>query len=86
MIQEKYGRKSANADFQCAKLEMCKTFATKFFAATIEPGNFVNKRVQSYICTKFGHFSSKKWAQECQKKAWFIKWSIMHIFNEAEPP
>ena len=27
----------------------------------------INQHVQSYICTKFGDLSSKKWAQECQK-------------------
>ena len=37
------------------------------------------------MCTKFGDLSLKNESRNAKIDE-FIKWSIMHIFNEAEPP
>ena len=48
-------------------------------------GTYIDYHVWTYLYAKFSDFSLKnefrnvKWAQ-------LIKWSIMRIFNEAEPP
>ena len=46
---------------------------------------YIDYHVKPYLCTKFGDFNLKN---EFRNAKWgrLIKWSIMRIFNEAEPP
>ena len=81
-----YGRESVNGDFPCAKLENAKKIANFFLMATMKkPGTFIDDHVKPYLCTKFGDSSLKNEFRNA-KRGRLIKWSIMRIFNEAEPP
>ena len=81
-----YGRESVNGDFPCAKLENAKKIRQKFFLATTQkPGTYIDNHVKPYLCTKFGDSSLNNEFRN-GKRGWLIKWSIMRIFNEAEPP
>ena len=58
----------------------------KFFLATMKkPGTYIDYHVSPYLCTKFGDSSLKNEFRNA-KRGRLIKWSIMRIFNEAEPP
>ena len=48
-------------------------------------GTYIDQHVQSYLYAKFGDFSLKNEFRNV-KRGQLIKWSIMRIFNEAEPP
>ena len=81
-----YARESVNGDFPCAKLENAKKIRQKFFLATMKkPGTYIDYHVKPNLCTTFGDSSLKN---EFRNAKWgrLIKWSIMRIFNEAEPP
>ena len=81
-----YGRESVNGDFPCAKLENAKKKSPKFFFGDYEkPGTYIDYHVKPYLCTKFGDSSLKNEFRNA-KRDWLIKWPIMRIFNEAEPP
>ena len=81
-----YGCESVDDDFLCAKLENAKKNRQKFFLATMKkPGTYINNHVEPYPCTKFGDFSFKNEFRHA-KRGRLIQWSIMRIFNEAEPP
>ena len=49
-----------------------------------KPGTYIDI-VQTYLYAKFGDFSLKNEFRNV-KRGRLIKWSIMCIFNEAEPP
>ena len=81
-----YRRESVNGDFPCAKLENAKKNCQKCFLATMKkPGTYIDNHIKSYLCTKFGDFGLKNEFMNA-KRGQLIKWSIMRIFNEAEPP
>ena len=81
-----YGRESVNGDFPCAKLENAKKIRQIFLMATMKkPGIYIDYHVKPYLCTKFGDSSLKNEFRNA-KRGRLIKWSIMRIFNEAEPP
>ena len=81
-----YGRESVNGDFPCTKLENAKKIRQNFFLATTKkPGTYIDNHVKPYLCTKFGDSSLKNEFRN-GKRGRLIKWSIMRIFNEAEPP
>ena len=81
-----YGRESVNGDFPCAKLENTKKNRWNFCLATMKKaGTYINYHVKPYLCTKFGDSSLKNEFRNA-KRGWLIKWPIMRIFNEAEPP
>ena len=46
---------------------------------------YIDQHLKPYLCTKFGDFSLKNESRNA-KRGRLIKWSIMHIFNKAEPP
>ena len=50
-----------------------------------KPGTYIDYHVKPYLCTKFGDSSLKNEFRNA-KRGRLIKWSIMRIFNEAEPP
>ena len=75
-----YGRESVNGDFPCAKLENVKKNPTMK-----KHGTYIDYHVKPYLCTKFGDSTLKNEFRNA-KRGRLIKWSIMHIFNEAEPP
>ena len=68
-----YGRESVNGDFSV------------FLATMLKPGTYIDYHVKPYLCTKFGDSSLKNEFRNA-KRGLLIKWSIMRIFNEAEPP
>ena len=81
-----YGRESVNSDFPCAKLENAKKNRQKFFLVTMKkPGTYIDYHVKPYHCTKFGDSSLKNKFRNA-KRGWLIKWPILRIFNEVEPP
>ena len=82
-----YGGESVNGDFPCAKLENVKKIRQFFFflATMKKPGTYIDNHVKPYLCTKFGDSSLKNEFRNA-KRGRLIKWSIMRIFNEAEPP
>ena len=81
-----YGCESVNGDFPCAKLENAKKISQNLFLATMKkPGTYIDYHVKPYLCTKFGDSSLKNEFRNA-KRGLLIKWSIMRIFNEAEPP
>ena len=45
----------------------------------------IEYHIKPYLCTKFGDSSLKNEFRNA-KRGQLIKWSIMRIFNEAEPP
>ena len=81
-----YGRESVNGDFPCAKLENEeKNRQKKILAIMRKPGTDIDYHIKPYLCTKFGDSSLKNEFRNA-KRGQLIKWSIMRIFNEAEPP
>ena len=50
-----------------------------------KPGTYIDYHVKPHLCTKFGDSSLKNEFRNA-KRVRLIKWSIMRIFNEAEPP
>ena len=81
-----HGRESANSDFPFAKLENVKKNSPKTFLVTIKKTRtYIDKHVKTYLNAKFGDFSLKNEFRNV-KTGGLIKWSIMHIFNEAEAP
>ena len=80
-----YGRESVNGDFPCEKLENAKKKRQLFLATMRKPGTYIDNHVKPYLCTKFGDSSLKNEFRN-DKRDRLIKWSIMRIFNEAEPP
>ena len=46
---------------------------------------YIDYHVKPHLCTKFGDSSLKNEFRNA-KRVRLIKWSIMRIFNEAEPP
>ena len=81
-----YGRESVNGDFPCAKLENATKIRQNLLMATMSnPGTYIDYHVKPYLCTKFGDSSLKSEFRNA-KRGRLIKWSIMRIFNEAEPP
>ena len=81
-----YGRESVNGDFPCAKLENEKKNRQNFFLAIMKkPGTCIDYHIKPYLCTKFDDSSLKNEFRNA-KRGQLIKWSIMRIFNEAEPP
>ena len=48
-------------------------------------GTYIDNHVETYLYAKFGDLSLKN---EFRNVKWgrLIKWSIMRIFDEAEPP
>ena len=50
-----------------------------------KPGTYIDYNVKPYLCTKFGDCSLKNESRNA-KRGRLIKWSIMRIFSEAEPP
>ena len=72
--------------FHVRSWKMRKKNRQKFFLPTMKkPGTYIDYDVKPYLCTKFGDSSLKNEFRNA-KRGWLIKWSIMHIFNEAEPP
>ena len=69
--------------FCCWKMR--KIFATIFFMNMKKPGTYIDYHVKPHLCTKFGDSSLKNEFRNA-KRVRLIKWSIMRIFNEAEPP
>ena len=64
----------------------CEKNSPKFFNGDYEKTrNFIDYHVKPYLCTKFGDSSLKNEFRNA-KRGRLIKWSIMRIFNEAEPP
>ena len=67
-------------------LENAKKIRQKsYLAITNKNGTYIDYLVKPYLCTKFGDSSLKNEFRNA-KRGWLIKWSIMRIFNEAEPP
>ena len=72
--------------FHVRSWKMRKKFAKNFFLPTMKkPGTYIDYHVKPYLCTKFGDSSLKNEFRNA-KRGRLIKWSIMRIFNEAEPP
>ena len=72
--------------FHVRSWKMQKKFANFNFLATMKkPGTYIDCHVKPYLCTKFGDSSLKNEFRNA-KRGRLIKWSIMRIFNEAEPP
>ena len=72
--------------FHVRSWKMRKKNRQRFFLATMKkPGIYIDYHVKPYLCTKFGDSSLKNEFRNA-KSDWLIKWPIMHIFNEAEPP
>ena len=46
---------------------------------------YIDEQLKPYLCTTFGDFSLKNESRN-SKKGQVIKWSIIQIFNKAEPP
>ena len=72
--------------FHVRSWKMRKKIAKFFFLATMKkPGTCIDYHVKPYLCTKFGDSSLKNEFRNA-KRGRLIKWSIMRIFHEAEPP
>ena len=72
--------------FHVRSWKMRKKNRQKIFLATMKKlGTCIDYHVKPYLCTKFGDSSLKNEFRNA-KRGWLIKWPIMHIFNEAEPP
>ena len=50
-----------------------------------KPGTYIDYHVKPYLCTKFGDSSLKNEFRNAKRDR-LIKWPILRIFNEAEPP
>ena len=73
-------------NFHVRSWKMWKKFAKIFILATMKKsGTYFDHHVKPYLCTKFGDSSLKNEFRNA-KRGRLIKWSIMHIFNEAETP
>ena len=71
--------------FHVRSWKMRKKIA-KFFLATMKKtGTYIDNHVKPYLCTIIGDSSLKNEFRN-PKRDWLIKWPIMRIFNEAEPP
>ena len=67
-------------------LENAKKIRQKSYLAIMnKSGNYIDKHVKPHLCTTFGDSSLKNEFRNA-KRGRLIKWSIMRIFNEAEPP
>ena len=62
-----------------------KKFSKIFLVTMKKNGSYIDKHVKTYLYAQFGDFSLKNEFRNV-KTGGLIKWSIMHIFNEAEPP
>ena len=72
--------------FHVRSWKMRKKIAKIFFLANMKkPGTYIDYHVKPHLCTKFGDSSLKNEFRNA-KRVRLIKWSIMRIFNEAEPP
>ena len=72
--------------FHVRSWKMRKKKRQKLFLATMKkPGPYIDYHVKPYRCNKFGDSSLKNEFRNA-KRGQLIKWSIMHIFNEAEHP
>ena len=58
---------------------------TSFLATMKKTETYIDNHVKPYLCTKFSDSSLKNEFRNA-KRGWLIKWPIMRIFNEAEPP
>ena len=64
----------------------CEKIRQKFYLAIMnKSGTYIDYHVKPYLCTKFGDSSLKNEFRNA-KRGQLIKWSIMRISNEAEPP
>ena len=76
--------RALNSDFPCAKLQKAKK--NRHFLSIMKKNEiYIDLHLQPYICTKFGYFCLKNELRNV-KSGRLIKWSIMRIFNETEPP
>ena len=71
--------------FHVRSWKMRKKIAKIFLPTMKKPGTYIDYHVKPYLCTKFGDSSLKNEFRNA-KRGWLIKWPIMRIFNEAEPP
>ena len=72
--------------FHVRSWKMRKKIAKIFVLANMKkPGTYIDYHVKPHLCTKFGDSSLKNEFRNA-KRVRLIKWSIMRIFNEAEPP
>ena len=72
--------------FHVRSWKMRKKNRQFFFLATMKKtGTYIDYHIKPYLCTKFGDSSLKNEFRNA-KRGQLIKWSIMRIFNEAEPP
>ena len=72
--------------FRVRSWKMRKKNRQNYFLATMKkPGTYIDYHIKPYLCTKFGDSSLKNEFRNA-KRGQLIKWSIMRIFNEAEPP
>ena len=72
--------------FHVRSWKMRKKNRQNFLLATMKKTvTYIDYHVKPYICAKFGGSSLKNEFRNA-KRGWLIKWSIMRIFNEAEPP
>ena len=55
------------------------------FATMKKRGTYIDKHVSTYLYATFGDFNLKNEFRNVKRDR-LIKWSIMRIFNEAEPP
>ena len=71
--------------FHVRSWKMRKRSPKIFFGDYEKTGTYIDYHVKTYLCTKFGDSSLKNEFRNA-KRGRLIKWSIMRIFNEAEPP
>ena len=71
--------------FHVRSWKMRKNTPKFFFGNYEKTRNLYWYHVKPYLCTKFGDSSLKNEFRNA-KRGWLIKWPIMRIFNEAEPP
>ena len=72
--------------FHVRSWKMRKKNRQNFFLVTMKkPGTYIDNHVKPYLCTKFGDSSLKNEFRNAKRDR-LIKWPIMRIFNEAEPP
>ena len=62
-----------------------KNWQKIFFGDYEKTRTNIDYHVKPYLCTKFGDSSFKNEFRNA-KRGRLTKWSIMRIFNEAEPP
>ena len=72
--------------FHVRSWKMRKKNRQKYFWVTMKkPVTYIDYYVKPHLCTKFGDSSLKNEFRNA-KRDQLIKWFIMRIFNEAEPP